>query len=202
MREIKEARFYTIDGQRFPSVTTVLGAIRSLALEHWRGELGNVEADRRMEEGAEIGRAVHRLCHAYNIGQSFIIPDDIVGELFSAYRGWFAGNVDRVVFAERVVVSHKYGYAGTADLLAVIKGDTVPAVIDIKCTSGFWPTMPLQLAGYREAILEEGRQVNRRLIVRLDKDEPGLLQVKECTEHIWDFNAFLCALGLFRYLYM
>lgn len=201
MREMKEARFYTIDGQRLPSVTTVLGAIRSLALEHWRGELGNVEADRRMEEGAEIGRAVHRLCHAYNIGQSFIIPDGIVGELFSAYRGWFAGNVDRVVFAEKVVVSRKYGYAGTVDLVAIIKGDAVPAVIDIKCTGGFWPTMPLQLAGYREAALEEGRQVGRRLIVRLDKAELGL-QVKEYTEHTRDFNAFLCALGLFRYLSM
>jgi len=202
MREIKEARFYTIDGQRLPSVTTVLGAIRSLALEHWRGKLGNVEADRRMEEAADIGKAVHRLCHAYNIGQSFVIPDGIVGELFSAYRGWFAGNVDRVVFAEKVVVSRKYSYAGTADLLAVVKGDTIPAVIDIKCTGGFWPTMPLQLAGYREAALEEGRQVNRRLIVRLDKDEPGLLQVKEYVEHTRDFSAFLCALGLFRYLNM
>ena len=202
MREAKEARFYTIDGQRFPSVTTVLGAIRSLGLEYWRGELGNVEADRRMDEAAEIGKAVHRLCHAYNIGQSFIIPDGIVGELFSAYRGWFAGNVDKVVFAEKVVVSRKYGYAGTADLLAIIKGDTVPTLIDIKCTGGLWPTMPLQLAGYREAILEEGREVNRRLIVRLDKDELGLLQVKEYTEHIRDFNAFLCALGLFRYLNM
>ena len=199
---MKEARFYTIDGQRLPSVTTVLGAIRSLALEHWRGELGNVEADRRMEEGAEIGKAVHRLCYAYNIGQSFIIPDSIVGELFSAYRCWFAGNVDRVVFAEKVVVSRKYGYAGTADLLAVMKGDAVPALVDIKCTGGFWPTMPLQLAGYREAILEEGGRVDRCLVVRLDKDEPGLLQVKEYTEHARDFNAFLCALGLFRYLNM
>ena len=202
MREIKEARFYTIDNQRFPSVTTALGAIRSLALEHWRGELGNVEADRQMEEAADIGKAVHRLCHAYNVGQSFIIPDGIVGELFSAYRGWFAGNVDRVVFAEKVVVSRKYRYAGTADLLAIIKGDMVPAVIDVKCTGGFWPTMPLQLAGYREAILEEGGQVNRRLIVRLDKDEPGLLQVKEFTEHSRDFHVFLCALGLYRYLNM
>ena len=202
MREMKEARFYTIDKQRLPSVTTVLGAIRSLALEHWRGELGNVEADRQMGEAAEIGKAVHRLCHAYNIGQSFIIPDGIVGELFSAYRGWFAGNVDKVIFAEKVVVSRKYSYAGTADLLAIIKGDTVPALIDVKCTGGFWPTMPLQLAGYREAILEGGGQVDRRLIIRLDKDELGLLQVKEYTEHTRDFNAFLCALGLYRYLNM
>ncbi|GAJ14635.1 unnamed protein product, partial [marine sediment metagenome] len=129
----------------------------------------------------------------------FTIPDNIVGELFSVYRGWFAGNVDRVVFAEKMVVSHKYRYAGTADLLAVMKGDASPALIDIKCTGGFWPTMPLQLAGYREAILEEGGQVNRRLIVRLDKGQLGL-QVKEYTEHARDFNAFLCALGLFRYL--
>lgn len=194
-------RFYTIDNQRFPSVTTVLGVIKSFELEHWRGELGNVEADRIAEQAAEVGRTVHYLCYLYNTGQSFTIPDGIVGELFSAYRGWFAGNINRVVFAEKVVVSRKYGYAGTADLVAIVKGDMAPAVIDIKCTGGFWPTMPLQLAGYREAILEEGEQVNRRLIVRLDKAELGL-QVKEYTEHTRDFNAFLCALGLFRYLNM
>lgn len=183
-------------------MTTVLGVIKSFELEHWRGELGNVEADRVAEEAAEIGRAVHYLCYLYNTGQLFAIPDDIVGELFSAYRGWFAGNIDRVLFAEKVVVSRRYSYAGTADLVAIMKGDTAPAVIDIKCTGGFWPTMPLQLAGYREAILEEGEQVDRRLIVRLDKAELGLLQVKEYTEHTRDFNAFLCALGLFRYLNM
>ncbi|GAI72099.1 unnamed protein product [marine sediment metagenome] len=199
MDRVDRQRFYTIDNQRFPSVTTVLGVIKAPGLEHWRGELGNVEADRIAEQAADVGRAVHHLCHLYNTGQPFTIPDNIVGELFSVYRGWFAGNVDRVVFAEKMVVSHKYRYAGTADLLAVMKGDTSPALIDIKCTGGFWPTMPLQLAGYREAILEEGEQVNRRLIVRLDKGQLGL-QVKEYTEHTRDFNAFLCALGLFRYL--
>jgi hypothetical protein len=97
------------------------------------------------------------------------------------------------------VVSKKFGYAGTFDLLAVLKGDTIPSVIDLKTSKDFWPTMALQLAAYREALLEEGKKVSRRLVVRIDKLETEKLEIKEYTQHARDFNAFLAALSLFRY---
>lgn len=107
--------------------------------------------------------------------------------------------VDTVIETEQMVVSKRFGYAGTFDLLAVLKEDTTPSVIDLKTSKDFWPTMALQLAAYREALLEEGKKVARRLVVRIDKLETGKLEIKEYTQHARDFNAFLAALSLFRY---
>ena len=186
-------RFYDIDGKKYPRVTTILNIIHRPELERWRGELGNVEANRIRDDMAQIGTSLHNVCHAFNRDQSFEMPAT------SQIGQWFEMVIDTVIETEQLVVSKKFSYAGTFDLLAVLKGDTIPSVIDLKTSKDFWPTMALQLAAYREALLEEGKKVNRRLVVRIDKLETGKLEVKEYIQHAQDFNAFLAALSLFRY---
>jgi hypothetical protein len=193
-------RFYEIGGKKYPRVTAILNIIHRPELERWRGELGNIEADRIRDDMAAIGASLHSICRLFNRDQSFEIPaTSQIGQMFQTYRQWFEMAIDTVVETEQLVVSKKFGYAGTFDLLAVLKGDTTPAVIDLKTSKDFWPTMALQLAAYREALLEEGKKVDRRLVVRIDKLETGKLEVKEYTQHARDFNAFLAALSLFRY---
>ena len=193
-------RFYDIDGIKYPRVTTILNIIHCRELERWRGNLGNLEADRVMHQAAEIGTGLHKVCHIFNNDRSFEMPTTSkIGQMFDTYKQWFEAVIDEVIGTEQLVVNKKFGYAGTFDLLAVLKGDTVPSVIDLKTSKDFWPTMALQLAAYREALLEEGKRVNRRLIVRIDRLETPKLEVKEYTQHAGDFNAFLAALSLFRY---
>jgi len=72
-------------------------------------------------------------------------------------------------------------------------------VIDIKTSNNIQPQMALQLAAYRTALLEEGKEANRRLIVRVDKVKKGQLAVKEYTNHHRDLVAFLSALNLWKY---
>jgi len=220
--EVNGKRYYLIDGRKYPSVTTVLSIIRSPALELWRGELGNVEADRIRDEAAEIGIQLHRACYLFNKLQVpnatvdelppnsmfFAWPSVQVEQMFAAYRRWFDTCVEAVVATEVQVFNRQYGYAGTVDLLAILKGDEVPSVIDLKTTSGFWPDQPLQLAAYREAWIQNelqrgalvmSKNACRRLVVRIDKVEHDSVVVKEHTEHQRDFNGFLAALSLFRY---
>ncbi len=193
-------RFYEVDGKKYPRVTTILNIIHRPELERWRGELGNVEANRIRDDTAEIGTSLHNVCHLFNRDQSFEMPvTSQIGQMFNTYRRWFEKVIDTVVETEQLVISKKFGYAGTFDLLAVLKGDVTPSVIDLKTSKDFWPTMALQLAAYREALLEEGKEVNRRLVVRIDKLETEKLEVKEYIKHARDFNAFLAALSLFRY---
>jgi len=193
-------RFYEIEGKKYPRVTTILNIIHRPELERWRGELGNVEADRIRDYTAEIGTSLHNVCRVFNRDQSFEIPaTSQIGRMFDTYRRWFEMVIDAVIETEQLVVSKKFGYAGTFDLLAVLKGDTIPSVIDLKTSKDFWPTMALQRAAYREALSEEGKEVARRLVVRIDKLETGKLEIKEYTQHARDFNAFLAALSLFRY---
>lgn len=193
-------KYYEVDGRRYPRVTAILDIIHRPELERWRAELGNAEADRIMCETAQIGICLHHICRLFNQDQSFDMPaTSQIGRMFATYKQWFETAVDTVVGTEQLVVSRKFGYAGTFDVLAVLKGDVAPSVIDLKTSKDFWPTMALQLAAYREAVLEEGRVVNRRLVVRIDRSDTQRLQVKEYTEHARDFNAFLAALSLVRY---
>jgi hypothetical protein len=193
-------RFYEIDGKKYPRVTTILNIVHRPELERWRAELGNVEADRIRDDMAQIGTSLHNVCRLFNRDQLFEIPiTSQIGRMFDTYRRWFEMVIDTVIETEQLVVSKKFSYAGTFDLLAVLKGDVTPSVIDLKTSNDFWPTMALQLAAYREALLEEGKEVNRRLVVRIDKLETGKLEIKEYTQHARDFNAFLAALSLFRY---
>ena len=193
-------RFYEIDGKKYPRVTAILNIIHRPELERWRAELGNVEADRIRDDLAQIGTSLHNVCRLFNRDQSFEIPaTSQIGRMFDSYRRWFGMMIDAVIETEQLVVSKKFSYTGTFDLLAVLKGDVAPSVIDLKPSRDFWPPIVLQLAAYREALLEEGKKVNRRLVVRIDKLETGKLEIKEYTQHARDFNAFLAALSLFRY---
>lgn len=197
-------RFYEIDGEQYPSVTTVLQIIRREALERWRGDLGNVEADRQMKGAADIGTGVHRACEIWNKGGTPDVTSALM-PMYKAYQDWFLNTVDLTIepFTEMVVYSKRYRYAGTLDLCTKIKGDTSRSVIDLKTSKAFWPAMALQLAAYREALIDMGHEVNRRLTIRVDKliEVEGMakLQIKEYTNHNKDFNAFLCALNLWRY---
>lgn len=205
--DVNSKRYYLIDGRKYPSVTTVLSIIRSPALEQWRGKLGNVEADRIRDEAAEIGTKLHRVCHLFNSSQPFLFPSTQLEKMFAAYHAWFKNCIEEVIATEMTVWSEQYGYAGTIDLVAVLKGDVAPSVIDLKTSKDFWPEMALQLAGYREALIEMDlpslrRLLHlpwRRLVVQIDKVEHELVVVKEYTEHQRDFNGFLAALSLFRY---
>lgn len=194
------ARYYKVDGKRFPSVTTALSIIRKPQLEVWRGDHGNAEADRLMYEAAELGSLVHDLCHVINTGQDLdAVPEGLSG-IIQAYRDWLKAAVKEIVRAEDILVSRRYEYAGRCDLIAIMKGDrTHPSIIDIKTSKIIYPDTALQLAGYQQAATEMELRPNRRLILQLDKITYGKFKVVEYRDHQEDLRMFLYALELWRY---
>lgn len=189
------ARYYEINGQLYTSVTTALSVIRKPLLETWRGDLGNEEADRLRDEAAVLGRQIHACCHEVVKG-GLAYPHPLV----DAFEEWFQATVKEVILAETPTWHDLYRYAGTPDLVAVLKGDrAVPTMIDIKTTGAIWPDMGLQLAAYQEALKTHGIKTKRRLIVHLDKKAANpVARVKEFNDE-QDFNMFLYALSLYNY---
>lgn len=64
MKEIKQiqwfdSRFYKVEDEYYPSVTTKLNAEAKPFLARWRGDIGNREADIRMRESADRGSRIH-----------------------------------------------------------------------------------------------------------------------------------------------
>ena len=59
-------RHYTTPtGERYPSVTTVLGLKPKPQLDEWRERVGDEVADRRTKASAKVGSEFHDACERY-----------------------------------------------------------------------------------------------------------------------------------------
>lgn len=195
-------RHYKIDGQRFPSVTTILGMLEKSGLAKWRGAVGNDEADRISKEATDYGTSVHALIEQVNLGNRG--PFDDGGDaLAKAYIDWYDTNVSAVLGAERLCISRRFRYAGTADGVVMLNGDKHATVIDLKTskTDLARREWELQLAAYALALEEEGISCRRRIILRLPKATPGTLLIHELDEDDLEIDqrAFLNVLRIWRW---
>ena len=86
------------------------------------------------------------------------------------------------------------------DLIALVRGDEHPSIIDIK-TGGVWPEAYLQLAAYQTAYERQHRKwIERRIVLHVDKKNPGSIIAKDAPhDNVTDWNMFLYALELYRY---
>lgn len=189
-------RHYEVDGKLYPSVTTILSIIRKPYLERWRGEIGNDDADFIMEEAGELGSEVHNIAEAISRGDKWGATDPAIQVMGAALEEWFAANVEQVIATEQFVFDPLYCYAGRLDLIAIIKGDPRPSIIDFK-TGGVWPEAFLQLAAYKHACQED---ILRRVVLHIDKKNPGKITAKDAPNDFeTDWRMFLYCLELFRY---
>lgn len=197
-------RFYVVDGEKYPSVTTILSCIRMPRLEIWRGDKGNEEADRLRDVAADLGTRVHAACELINRGQGpALIGNEIEDALVRLYREWFETCVSQVYEVEPLVYSKSRRFAGRPDLMAILNGDVCRTIVDVK-TSGYAdkPKWQLQTGGYLGAHSEMHQNCEpflRRLIVHLDKSSLTL-KTYEFTEHARDYNRFLYAKEIYHHM--
>ncbi len=195
-------RSYTIDNERFPSVTTILGMLDKSGLAQWRGRVGNAEADRISKEATDYGTAIHSLVEMVNRGKrDQLSPDDL--RYAHPYIDWFDANVSTVIGAEKLIVSRRHKFAGTADGIVVMRGDRDATVIDLKTskTDLAQREWQLQLAAYALGLEEEGIDVRRRIILRIPKSTPDVLHVLEMStdDLVIDQRAFLAVLKIYQW---
>ncbi len=191
-------RFYPIDGMQYPSVTTCLSLIRKAELERWRESVGTEIADQRAKEGADFGIRVHDWCANIARG-SRLLPVDDTRQTVERYANWFDDMVKEVLGIECVVFSRKYRFAGRLDLKALLKGDRLPAVIDIKtqqyCAPKLWR---LQTGGYRLADVEMGGKCGRRIALHLPRDQQP--KAHDFADHERDQRVFLYVKELYEFM--
>lgn len=195
-------RHYTVDGERFPSVTTILSMLEKSGLAQWRGYVGNQEADRISREATDYGTALHSLVELVNRGQrSRISADDY--PFVAPYITWFDEHVSTCIAAEKLLVSRHFKYAGTTDAIVLMRGNTDATIVDFKSskTDLAQREWALQTAAYALAAEEEGIDVGRRIIVRIPKSEPDKLYLTEFPEDelLDDQRAFVAVLKIWRW---
>ena len=170
-----DQRFYRLGDNFYPSVTTVLNAFpKGEFFERWLKENGD-EADTIRDDAGRRGSIVHRLTEDYDNGITVSCIDDITGEINIGSREWsmferYVDFTDRFTpthdVIEATVIDPLMGVAGTVDRISVING--VRYIVDIKTSNNIHDTYWMQLAAYREMLVNNGTEVDAVAILWLN----------------------------------
>jgi len=197
-------RGYTIDGERLPSVTTIISqTLPNPGITAWKLRVGEEEAQRVSKEATDWGTGIHALVEAVNRGKAADLFDE-ESALVAPYTRWHDEHVEMILGAEKMLVSRTHGYAGTTDAIAIMRGDRYPSILDFKTskTALGQDEWRLQLAAYVIAAEEHlGLICRRRIIVRLSRIEPETLHVHELPEDALndDVECFLSLLRIWKW---
>jgi hypothetical protein len=146
----EEAHEYTVDGERYDSVTQMLQA------------MGIVDPSRYTPGSATRGRYLHAVVDLYNKGE---LDEDECVFLFrpslAEYKK-FLSESGFVVLGSEIKVAHTtMKYAGTLDIRGKFPKDARESIIDVK-SGAIEAWVALQLAAYEEAYRHMHKGITRR----------------------------------------
>ena len=128
-KKIEGYRFYDIDGQNYPSVTSVLGIRKKEGLQKWRDSVGNEVANWEMNRAARRGKSFHKLVEQYLNNETPSIRDVLPLGLFRLAKPYI-DKIENIRLLEQIMVSPKLTIAGQVDCVAEYNGKL--SVIDFK----------------------------------------------------------------------
>ena len=140
VREMVEGlRHYTINNEKLPSVTTILGKTQSKekaeGLANWRARVGEDEATRIMDQAAARGTAMHTILEHHILGKNRLDLTDIGQEahkMADVVIDKGLSNLDEI-WGSEVALYYPDLYAGATDLVGVYKN--ADSIIDFKQTN-------------------------------------------------------------------
>ena len=183
--------YETPEGNKYPSITTVLSVRNKKGLFEWRKRVGDDVANYVARKAANRGTSVHHMCEDY-------INNDFDEEkhkkkflpyvLFNQLRESVLQKIDNIYAQECGLYSDKYKVAGRVDCIAEYDGKL--SIIDFKTSSkersDDWnESYYIQASAYAE-MFEERTEIAIDQVVILVVTEDGVVQefVKNKTEFL------------------
>lgn len=175
-------RFYfPPSGEKFPSVTTVLGVQDKSGLEAWKKRVGEEEAKRISVQAANRGSDVHLIAENYLNNEADYgkgrMPINVM--TFNTLKPVLDARVDNIYFQEAPLYSRKIKTAGRVDLIAEFDGQL--SIIDFKTSrkpkKAEWITGYFMQESFYAAAFFELTGIPIRQIVTLvmvDDDQPQI----------------------------
>jgi genome maintenance exonuclease 1 len=187
---VNDKRYYvTPSGQRLPSVTTVLGAMKKKEIMAWRRRVGEVEANRVSKLATGRGNRVHTLAEKYLLNETIEwkkeMPDAI--EMFQSIVPHF-DKINNIHYMEQALWSEKIGLAGRVDLIAEWEGKL--SVIDFKTSKRIKTEDKIQdyfaqcvayAMMYEERV---GAPIDQIVVLMAVENEQPLIFVKETKDYV------------------
>lgn len=165
VRSIRNAkpRYETSTGELVPGVTTILQLRAKPALTAWAFRLAKdnpnlASLNNYVDDLAEIGSVAHLLIAAHVQGVQPLLADHSPNVVeaarvpFSKYLEWERGKKIEVIGTELALVSDKYRYGGTIDLVAMVDGRAT--VLDFKTGRAIYNEYFYQVAAYAQLVKE------------------------------------------------
>lgn len=151
---------YTLDGREVPSVSELC---RFLSREIY-GEV----VQWRLDQAADRGSAVHKLCEALDLYGKADVPDDLLPYL-QAYLAFRREHQVTWTAVEKPLYHKTDRYAGTLDRIGTVDGQ--PAIVDLKTSYRVQKPLALaQLNLYRRMAEQDSPQEYSLYILHLRKD--------------------------------
>ena len=128
--------YETPDGNKYPSITTVLSIRNKKGLHEWRKRVGNDVANYVARTAASRGTKVHHMCEDFlnnEFDEDKHKKDFLPYCLFNQLKEQALCNINDIYAQEAGLYSDKYKVAGRVDCIAGYKG--VPSIIDFKTSS-------------------------------------------------------------------
>ena len=167
---LRRGGYYHLDSDRiYPSVTTILRVLdKGFGFEWWMkngvAEIALANPDLSAKEvlakftlegkGAAIrGTAVHAAIEHYIEHSSMPVVDEAYLPYLRAFENWVSSANPKFLDQEILTYSDDYKYAGRCDCVAEINGEVW--ILDWKTNDKgvLYPTVGIQLVGYREALI-------------------------------------------------
>ena len=121
------------NGEKYPSVTTVLSDYKKDAIVAWRKRVGNEQANKISTQASRRGTKVHKLCEDYlNNELTFkgYTPDNV--DMFKTIQP-ILNEIELVYAQERTLFSHHLKTAGRVDCVGMFRGKK--HIIDFKTSN-------------------------------------------------------------------
>ena len=186
-KRIDGMRFYEVDGQAYPSITTVLGAQPKPGLDKWRASVGEEAAKWEMSRAARRGKATHTLVENFLKGETPSTRDVLPLGLFALLKPYLS-QIDNIHCLEQILYSKKLTIAGQVDCIAEYNGKL--SVIDFKTANkernDEWnKNYYMQTAAY--AVMYEelfGTPIEQIVILMASEDGAGRVFTKNKADYL------------------
>ena len=186
-------KYFTPEGNTYPSVTTVLSIHGKHALEAWKKRVGEEQAKKISNQASVRGTAVHKLAEDYLDNRHDWKENHMPSNLFSfqQIKPILDKRIDNVWFQEAFLYSDYLETAGQVDCIAEFDGKL--SIIDFKTSrkkkqKDWIKNYFMQESFYAVAFEERTKKPITQLvtIITVDGDCPQVF-IEHRDDHIKDF---------------
>lgn len=181
-------RFYnTPTGEKYPSITTMLGWHGKDKIQEWRNRVGHEQATTIARVAASRGTGLHLATEQYLNNQTPQFKSPLVQEMFGKFRPYL-DRIDNIHIQETALFSNHLRLAGTVDCIGEWDGKL--AIIDFKTSTRekkkeWIDNYFMQCAAYAIMYEELAFIPVTRLVVLIAVEEDNTVQVFEERRDNW-----------------